>query len=439
MILFFIKSLVWIIKFCEKSVILVFFVISKTFLLIRKIFNKTILRWGYQIYKITEKRLNNSETGDETTSELETEKNFLRLVNKKYFFHAMIIILAVLVATNSLEAKNKIDTEGGTTDSIILNLLSSEIESEVIIEEGVPDALNTPATYSPGGMAVSALPQMRMKTLEEQEAETTSQLATSEGSAAIMKPAISTTAATPRKRTEIIEYAVQEGDTISGIAQEFGISSNTVLWENGLSKYSLIRPGQTLQILPVSGLTHTVKRGENLSAIAEKYQAEADEVINENKLADASDIKSGQNLIIPNGIKPTPVQSSYAYSSSQTLLSRIISEPPAGAIVDPKAGTGHRFPWGQCTWYVSQKRYVPWRGHAKQWITNARAMGYKIGTEPVPGSIIVTKESWWGHVSYVEKVTADTVTFSEMNHKGLGVLSYRTLKKTDKKIVGYIY
>ena len=403
----------------------------------RKILNKTFLRWGYQTYKIAEKKLGEANEG----GEYESEQGFITLVNKKIFFHAVIIILAILVATNSLQAKSRIDTEGGATDSIILNMLgASDSEEEVITEEGVPDTLNTPATYLPMETAVSALPQMKLQTKEEQEAETESQLATSEGSAAIIKPTISTTAATPRKRMEIIEYTVGEGDTISGIAQEFGISSNSVLWENGLSKYSLIRPGQTLRILPVTGLTHTVKRGENLSAIAKKYQAEVDEIINENNLADAGDIRSGQDLIIPNGIKPAPVQTSYSYSSSQTLLSRIISEPPAGAILDARAGKGHRFPWGQCTWYVAQKRYIPWRGHAKQWVTNARAMGYKIGTEPVPGAIIATKESWWGHVGYVENVTADAVTFSEMNHKGgVGVLNYRTLVKNDRKIVGYIY
>ena len=418
---------------------MIFFILAKLFWLLKKIFNRTILRWGYQAYKIAERKLSVSETNGETIPGQETGKGFLRLLDKRYFFHAMIIVLAILVATNNLEAKNQINVEGGRTDSVILNLLAGETGNEVIIEEGVPDTLNTPATYLSGETTVSALPQMRLETLEDQEAKTTDQLATSEGSAAIMKPSISTTSATPRKRTEILEYEVQEGDTISGIAQKFGISSNTVLWENGLSKYSLIRPGQTLSILPVTGLTHTVVRGENLSAIAKKYQGETDEIIDENKLADASAIKSGQKLIIPNGIKPAPVQQTYAYSSSQTLLSKILSEPPAGAIIDADAGKGHRFPWGQCTWYVAQKRYVPWRGDAKQWIANSRAMGYKIGVEPVPGSIIVTKESWWGHVAYVEKVTADTITFSEMNHKGVGVLSYRTLKKTDSKIIGYIY
>jgi len=403
--------------------------------------SRTFLVWGYQIYRASEKKMRNYNEEREAVlmDGAGAKGEGLRGLRRKYFFHGIIIVLAITVATNSLQAQSKIDIEGGTTDSIILNMLGEVSEEEIIEEGGVPDALNTPATYMPTDAAVKTLPQMRPETREEQEEATVSQLATSEGAAAIMKAVISTTVATPRKRTEVVDYTVEEGDTISGIANRFGISTNTVLWESGLSKYSLIRPGQTLSILPVSGLTHTVKSGENLSAIAKKYKAETEEIINENKLADAGDIKKGQKLIIPNGVQPAPVVTTYAYSSSQTILSRILSEPPAGAIIDPNAGKGHRFPWGQCTWYVSQKRYVPWRGHAKQWIANSSAMGYKIGTEPVPGSIIVTKESWWGHVAYVENVGANTVTFSEMNHKGVGVLSYRTLKQNDRKIVGYIY
>jgi len=397
------------------------------------------LVWGYRTYKLIDKKLADEKKEGALDGEVANRGGFVNLINKKYLFHAAVIFLAVLVATNSLQAKGKIDVEGGSTDSIILNMLGQIEEDEIIEEEGLPDTLNVAATYISQEAVGSSLPQMKPTTREEQEAETTADLATSEGSAAVMKPVISTTQATPRKRESIISYTVEEGETLSGIAHKFGISTNTVLWENGLSKYSLIRPGQTLDILPVTGLTHEIKSGENLSKIANTYKAEVAEIINENNLADASDIKKGQKVIVPNGIKPAPVATYYSYSSSQTLVSRLISEPPAGAIIDPKAGKGHKFPWGQCTWYVSQKRYVPWRGHAKSWIANASAMGYKIGTEPVPGSIVTTKESWWGHVGYVEKVTATTITFSEMNHKGVGVLTYRTMKRNDKKIVGYIY
>ncbi len=61
---------------------------------------------------------------------------------------------------------------------------------------------------------------------------------------------------------------IKSGDSVSTIAAEFEISVNTILWENDLSSYSLIRPGKSLRILPVSGISHTVLRGENLSSIS---------------------------------------------------------------------------------------------------------------------------------------------------------------------------
>ncbi|MCG2692552.1 LysM peptidoglycan-binding domain-containing protein [Candidatus Parcubacteria bacterium] len=358
---------------------------------------------------------------------------------RKELVHITVIILALLVATNNLWAQEKIDIEGGAASSVIFDLLSTS-DGEVIIEEGAPTTVNTPAAYLPQSSAVSALPQMEPQTKESQEAEASRPLATSEGTGALMQPAITATVETPRKRTEIIAYVVQEGDTISGIAKKFGISVNTILWENGLSAYSLIRPGQEISVLPVSGLTHEVKRNETLGAIAKKYQANEEDVINENKLADASQIKAGQILIVPNGKMPPPPQPTYSYTQKNTLLSKIFSSPPDSPITDPMAGQGHRFPWGQCTWYVAQKRYVPWRGDAKNWIANARNMGYKIGSTPVLGAIIATKENWyWGHVGYVEAVGPGTVTFSEMNYKGVGVYSKRTLSQNDSKIIGYIY
>jgi len=91
------------------------------------------------------------------------------------------------------------------------------------------------------------------------------------------------------------------------------------------------------------------------------------------------------------------------------------------------SGSGGHFPYGYCTWYVASKRYVPWSGNANQWLWNARAMGYATGRTPQVGAIMVTNESWWGHVAYVEAVHGNSVTISEMNYAGWGRVNYRTL------------
>lgn len=107
------------------------------------------------------------------------------------------------------------------------------------------------------------------------------------------------------KGEEIIEYAVESGDTLSGIAQKFDISLETVLWANDLTKNSPLRVGQKLTILPVSGIMHLVKKGETATQIAKAHKADLSEITEFNKLSEEAEIFAGDLLIIPGG-QPTP-------------------------------------------------------------------------------------------------------------------------------------
>ena len=89
-------------------------------------------------------------------------------------------------------------------------------------------------------------------------------------------------------------------------------------------------------------------------------------------------------------------------------------------------------------------RIVTWSGHAKSWLANARAAGYRTGSVAQAGAIIVLTEGGWqgrryGHVAYVESVNNGWVTISEMNYNCFACKSVRTLKASDWRIRGYIY
>ncbi|PIU14727.1 hypothetical protein COT20_02500 [bacterium (Candidatus Gribaldobacteria) CG08_land_8_20_14_0_20_39_15] len=120
-------------------------------------------------------------------------------------------------------------------------------------------------------------------------------------------------------RKEIELYIVQKDETVSLVAQKFGISNETVLWANDLTNKSILRVGQELVILPVSGTMHIVKSGETLNGIAKLYQAKAKDIVDFNELADDSNIKTGDFLVIPGGLKlkvvpkynPVPLPNSY--------------------------------------------------------------------------------------------------------------------------------
>lgn len=108
-----------------------------------------------------------------------------------------------------------------------------------------------------------------------------------------------------KPRSEIEEYEVESGDTLSSIAQKKGISIDTIKWANDLSA-DAIKPGQTLKILPVSGIAYTVKSGDTLESVAKKYSAEQQAIVDFpfNDVPDDFALKKGQLLIVPDGSPP---------------------------------------------------------------------------------------------------------------------------------------
>ncbi len=122
------------------------------------------------------------------------------------------------------------------------------------------------------------------------------------------------------EKKEITEYIVQPGDALGSIAISFDISLNTILWANNLSQSSVIKPGQKLIILPVSGIIHHVKEGDTLSGIAKTYKGEVEGTVAFNDLSEEGDIYVGDILIVPDGIQPPP---SYIVSSQPSKYSQI--------------------------------------------------------------------------------------------------------------------
>jgi murein DD-endopeptidase MepM/ murein hydrolase activator NlpD len=102
----------------------------------------------------------------------------------------------------------------------------------------------------------------------------------------------------------ISTYKVKTGDTIGQIAEKFGVTTNTVLWANNLKRDSKISAGQTLVILPISGVQHKVASGDTIKSIATKYKGDVNEIIDYNNLDNAQDIKVGDMIVIPEGVMP---------------------------------------------------------------------------------------------------------------------------------------
>lgn len=117
-----------------------------------------------------------------------------------------------------------------------------------------------------------------------------------------------------RPAGQISVYVVRPGDTLGAIGKMFGVTPNTIMWANDLGPKGTIRPGDTLVILPVSGVLHTVVKGETLASIAKKYKADAADIVDFNNLTPDAPLAVGDTITIPDGVEPT-VSSSGAPTS----------------------------------------------------------------------------------------------------------------------------
>lgn len=110
-------------------------------------------------------------------------------------------------------------------------------------------------------------------------------------------------------RDRIEYYVVQSGDTLSVIANRFGLNLTTLLWENSLTARSSLRVGQRLTILPTDGISYKTKKGDTIAKIAKRFGASADDIIAFNPQGEA--VAPGQIIIIPGGrplaAPPVPV------------------------------------------------------------------------------------------------------------------------------------
>jgi flagellum-specific peptidoglycan hydrolase FlgJ len=101
-------------------------------------------------------------------------------------------------------------------------------------------------------------------------------------------------------------YVVQPGDTVRTIAQQFGVSNETIIWENDLTDPDYLEIGRELQILPYTGLIHEVRPGDTVASVANGYDALVTDVIAANKLTEPYIIVVGQKLAVPGGYRPLP-------------------------------------------------------------------------------------------------------------------------------------
>lgn len=136
------------------------------------------------------------------------------------------------------------------------------------------------------------------------------------------------------KSDQISVYEVRDGDTLSQIADMFHVTMNTIRWANDLD--GDIQPGQTLVILPVTGVKHKVKSGGTISDIAKLYNADVREIALFNGISVDTQLDPGMEILVPNGELHTAEKKKSSKSSSVakagTGSKGIFKHPAPGAV-----------------------------------------------------------------------------------------------------------
>ena len=98
-------------------------------------------------------------------------------------------------------------------------------------------------------------------------------------------------------------HRVKWGETLSEIADEYGVSQRELKAWNKLDANGGIRAGQRLRVAPSSGAssarTHVVRWGDTLSELAKRYGVSVAELRRANGMSARSTLRAGESLKIP--------------------------------------------------------------------------------------------------------------------------------------------
>lgn len=187
-----------------------------------------------------------------------------------------------------------------------------------------------------------------------------------------------------KPRDKVVSYYVAKGDTVSEVAEAFGVSGESVKWLNNIRGDSL-KIGQELLIPPVTGVIHKVQRGETVYSIAKKYKVDAQKIVNwpytDFSNDETFELIAGQSIVVPDGVPPEEVKP-VTY----------VAQKPATPYTGPVAG-------GKFAW--------PMRGGISQypvWYHMAVDITNPVGTPIVAGKngkVISAQSLTWGYGKHV--------------------------------------
>ena len=217
--------------------------------------------------------------------------------------------------------------------------------------------------------------------------------------------------------------SIVEGEQKTG---GYTAPSKTIDNKDTSVKDTTAKAGREVAPKPIEPTKYAVVAGDNLSSIASNHRTTWLRLFDKNtQIVDPDVLNVGDILTIPNINEELPER----LPPVITPVQKINASQPQAVSTPPRvvaSSAGNTYAPGYCTWYAKSRRPdLPNRmGNAISWVSSAAANGYATGGVPKAGAI----GQQGNHVVYVESVNSDgSVTVSEMNYKGLYVVSTRTV------------
>lgn len=267
---------------------------------------------------------------------------------KEHVVHAVVLlVVSGVVLTNYI-------TEAADHGSMLFRLFGeAEIEEGPLNTKGLKEQRASSAAANGGNVPFVAAALAGGVTEDDIEFE----LANTLGGTALIATNAPETSVTPEeKRTRVFAHTVTEGDTPSTVASRFGVSTNTILWANGIQDGDIIRTGDILVVPPVTGVLHTVQKGDDVASIAKKYDAKPEDILAHNNLREGDAILAGAKLVVPDGYIAPQRRVIAAEPEPEPEPSRAAAAPARPAA---KAATGAGLVWPTSGRKISQ--YFGWR------------------------------------------------------------------------------
>ncbi|MCU0843768.1 MAG: M23 family metallopeptidase [Spirochaetes bacterium] len=174
-------------------------------------------------------------------------------------------------------------------------------------------------------------------------------------------------------------HHVKNGETLSRIARQYGVSMDTICGSNRLTSYDMLPVGAILKIPSRDGILHSIKRGQDIHAVAAYYRVPVAKILAENRIRNYDFVQEGAALFIPDA-KPMDMVPGFIWPTLSRALScgygwrrdPFTSERDFHKGLDIRA----RYEWVKATKY-GKVTYAGWLGGYGMAVLIAHPGGYK--------------------------------------------------------------